>query len=72
MASETARVRKWQTAQDGLEKLYLAESPMPKPGKDEVLVEIRAVSINYRDTEGEGRNNVPRKASSATQCTSSS
>lgn len=53
MSSDTARVRRWQTVQDGLDKMYLTDGPMPTPGEGEVLVEIRAVSINYRDTEGE-------------------
>ncbi|KAK5242244.1 hypothetical protein LTS03_006200 [Exophiala xenobiotica] len=44
-------VHKWQASQDGLENLTRSTGPMPKPGKDEVLVEIHAVSLNYRDTE---------------------
>lgn len=45
--------RKWITAQDGLDKLTLQDAPAPDPpGTDEVLVEIKAVSLNYRDTEG--------------------
>ncbi|KAL8415021.1 hypothetical protein RB594_006014 [Gaeumannomyces avenae] len=51
MSSDTARVRRWQTVQDGLDKMYLTDGPMPTPGENEVLVEIHAVSINYRDTE---------------------
>ncbi|ETI20242.1 hypothetical protein G647_08276 [Cladophialophora carrionii CBS 160.54] len=47
----TDQITAWQTAQDGLDKLTKASFPMPKPGKDEVLVEIHAVSLNYRDTE---------------------
>ncbi|KAL8294475.1 hypothetical protein RB597_007855 [Gaeumannomyces tritici] len=31
--------------------MYLTDGPMPTPGENEVLVEIHAVSINYRDTE---------------------
>lgn len=46
-------VQKWQASQDGLENLTRSRGPMPKPGKDEVLVEIYTVSLNYRDTEGE-------------------
>lgn len=45
------QVKQWQTLQDGLDKVYLSTAPMPTPAKDEVLVEIRAVSLNYRDTE---------------------
>ena len=43
---------KYETAQDGLDKLKKSGCPTPKPGKDEVLVEIPTVSLNYRDTEG--------------------
>ncbi|KAH8894282.1 alcohol dehydrogenase [Thozetella sp. PMI_491] len=45
------QVQQWHTFQDGIEKLTRAAAPMPSPGKDEVLVEIRALSLNYRDTE---------------------
>ncbi|GME50528.1 putative zinc-binding dehydrogenase [Neofusicoccum parvum] len=45
------QIRQWQTLQDGLDKVYQSTAPLPTPGKDEVLVEIRAVSLNYRDTE---------------------
>ena len=44
--------RQWTSNQDGLDKLQLSETSVPQPGKDEVLVEISAVSLNYRDTEG--------------------
>lgn len=44
--------RQWQTRQDGLEKLVQTIGPVPKPGDGEVLVRIKAVSLNYRDTEG--------------------
>ena len=33
----------------GLEALRLVELPMPRPGPGEVLVRIRAVTLNYRD-----------------------
>ncbi|KAJ9157599.1 alcohol dehydrogenase [Pleurostoma richardsiae] len=45
------QVQQWKTNQDGLDKLFLTTTPMPTPGKDEVLVEIHTVSLNYRDTE---------------------
>jgi hypothetical protein len=45
--------RRWVTAQDGLENLRLSYSAMPVPKEGEVLVKVSAVSLNYRDTEGE-------------------
>ncbi|KAB5535186.1 alcohol dehydrogenase [Coniochaeta sp. 2T2.1] len=49
--SPTQSAKKWITRQDGLDKLTLEDATVPEPGADEVLVEIRAVSLNYRDTE---------------------
>ncbi|SPO05471.1 probable alcohol dehydrogenase, zinc-containing [Cephalotrichum gorgonifer] len=49
MADKT--VQQWQTRQDGLENLKLERAPMPVPLKGEVLVRIKAVALNYRDTE---------------------
>lgn len=46
------KIKQWVTGQDGLDKLRMQEVDMPKPGDDEVLVEVSAVSVNYRDTEG--------------------
>ncbi|OIW28816.1 putative alcohol dehydrogenase [Coniochaeta ligniaria NRRL 30616] len=44
--------KKWITLQDGLDNLTLQDATVPdQPGTDEVLVEIHAVSLNYRDTE---------------------
>ena len=45
-------VRKWVTTLKGLDSLYQEEAAMPTPGKGEVLAEVSAVSLNYRDTEG--------------------
>ncbi|KAF2830303.1 NAD(P)-binding protein [Ophiobolus disseminans] len=45
------KIRRWVTGQDGLDKLRLEEMACPTPGEDEVLVEVRSVSLNYRDTE---------------------
>lgn len=45
------KVQQWLTGQDGLDQLRLGEAACPTPGEDEVLVEIRSVSLNYRDTE---------------------
>lgn len=44
--------RQWQTSQDGLDKAFQTSGPVPKPGNGEVLVRVKAVSLNYRDTEG--------------------
>ncbi|KAF2193680.1 NAD(P)-binding protein [Zopfia rhizophila CBS 207.26] len=51
MAQKEVKVKQWVTGQDGLEKLRIEEVDMPVPGEDEVLVEVHAVSLNYRDTE---------------------
>lgn len=45
-------VKQWVSNLKGLDALREQESAMPTPGKGEVLVEIRAVSLNFRDTEG--------------------
>lgn len=42
----------WVTPLEGLDSLRQAEIPMPTPGAGEVLVEVHAVSLNYRDVEG--------------------
>jgi NADPH:quinone reductase-like Zn-dependent oxidoreductase len=46
-------VQQWITPLKGLDSLTRTEAPMPVAGKGEVLVEIRAVSLNYRDVEGQ-------------------
>lgn len=45
-------VKQWLTRQDGLDNLTMGTAPMPSPGKGEVLVKVKAVALNYRDTEG--------------------
>ncbi|CAH0032797.1 unnamed protein product [Clonostachys rhizophaga] len=47
----TAKNRQWTTKQDGLDNLELGETDIPEPKDGEVLVKIKAVSLNYRDTE---------------------
>lgn len=42
-------MKTWQITGTGLESLKLAERPDPTPAAGEVLVRIRAVSLNYRD-----------------------
>ncbi|GFF29989.1 zinc-type alcohol dehydrogenase-like protein C1773.06c [Aspergillus lentulus] len=44
-------IKQWKSNLKGLDSLQQAEAPMPAPGHGEVLVEIYAVSLNYRDTE---------------------
>ncbi|KOC15726.1 putative alcohol dehydrogenase, zinc-containing [Aspergillus flavus AF70] len=46
-----ASIKQWTTPLKGVESLKLTEAPKPAPGKGEVLVEIHAVSLNYRDVE---------------------
>ena len=50
--SSNTEVKRWQTLQDGLDKLFMTTAPMPEAGKEEVVIEIQTVSLNYRDTEG--------------------
>ncbi|KAF2643628.1 NAD(P)-binding protein [Massarina eburnea CBS 473.64] len=45
------KMTQWLTDQDGMDKLRMDETECPVPGEDEVLVEVHAVSLNYRDTE---------------------
>ena len=42
----------WVTAQDGLDKLRLIKTSLPKLGPNEVLVKVHSVALNYRDIEG--------------------
>jgi len=42
-------MRAWQISSFGMQGLELVERPTPAPAAGEVLVGIRAVSINYRD-----------------------
>lgn len=46
--------RQWASTLSGLDSLTFAEAEVPKPKDGEVLVKIRAVALNYRDTEGKG------------------
>lgn len=52
MTALPKKIKQWVTGQDGLDKLRIEEVDLPSPGQDEVLVEVHAVSLNYRDTEG--------------------
>ncbi|PWY91312.1 oxidoreductase [Aspergillus sclerotioniger CBS 115572] len=44
-------IQQWTTDLTGLSSLAQSTAPLPSPGDNEVLVEIRAVSLNYRDIE---------------------
>ncbi|WP_369975601.1 zinc-dependent alcohol dehydrogenase family protein [Xanthomonas bundabergensis] len=48
MAAEFMKA--WQLPTFGMENLELAQRPLPRPGPDELLVKVAAVSLNYRDT----------------------
>lgn len=47
------KMKQWTTGLDGIDKLQMEEADVPSPGEGEVLVKIHAVSLNYRDKEGE-------------------
>ena len=42
-------MQRWELSAFGRENLSLVSVPRPVPGADEVLVEVEAVSLNYRD-----------------------
>ena len=42
-------MRAWQFSSFGLEHLEFVEKPTPTPGPGEVLVGVRAISLNFRD-----------------------
>lgn len=42
-------MRAWQVSSFGIDSLEVVERPTPAPGPGEVLVGVRAVSLNYRD-----------------------
>ncbi|MDX1580622.1 MAG: NAD(P)-dependent alcohol dehydrogenase [Alphaproteobacteria bacterium] len=46
--AETMRV--WLSDEPGHENLMIEERPIPKPGPGEVLLKMKAGSLNYRDT----------------------
>lgn len=43
------QMKRWQLSEFGLENLQLAEVEIPNPAKHEVLIKVKAVSLNYRD-----------------------
>ena len=42
-------MRAWQISSFGVDSLEFVERPTPQPGPGEVLVQVRAISFNYRD-----------------------
>jgi len=44
-----AQMRRWEMDAIGREELVLREVPIPQPGRGEVLVQVAAVALNYRD-----------------------
>lgn len=42
-------MRAWQISSFGIDSLEFVERPTPEPGPGEVLVAIRAISLNFRD-----------------------
>ncbi|WP_195694719.1 zinc-dependent alcohol dehydrogenase family protein [Priestia megaterium] len=42
-------MKAWQLNEFGLENLKMVETPIPTPGPKEILVRVKAVSLNYRD-----------------------
>lgn len=49
MPTETNTMRTWTTRGDGVDALKMQRVPIPRPGPAEVLVQITARSLNYRD-----------------------
>jgi NADPH:quinone reductase-like Zn-dependent oxidoreductase len=43
------KMKVWQLAEWGRQNLELAERDVPRPGPNDVLVRVRAVSLNFRD-----------------------
>jgi NADPH:quinone reductase-like Zn-dependent oxidoreductase len=48
-AGELFPMRAWQVSSFGIDSLEFVERPTPAPGQGEVLIGVRAVSLNYRD-----------------------
>lgn len=46
-------IKQWITPLEGLDSLRQIEVPLGAPGAGQVLVKINAVSLNYRDVEGQ-------------------
>jgi hypothetical protein len=48
-------MQRWELSAFGRENLPLVSVPRPVPGADEVLVEVEAVSLNFRGNSSELR-----------------
>jgi NADPH:quinone reductase-like Zn-dependent oxidoreductase len=53
-------MKQWFSDLSGLDSLKQVTADVPEPGADEVLVKIHAVSLNYRDVEGQPAMLTPR------------
>jgi len=42
-------MKAWQLSRFAFEALGMAELPIPKPGANQILLKVNAVSLNYRD-----------------------
>jgi NADPH:quinone reductase-like Zn-dependent oxidoreductase len=42
-------MKAWQVTEWGRQNLHVVERPIPRPGHGEVLIRMRAVSLNFRD-----------------------
>src|SRR3974377_2098372 len=49
MQTKEDSMRAWQISSFGIDSLEFVEKPTPTPGPGEVLVGVRAISMNYRD-----------------------
>lgn len=45
----TQTMKAWQRQGMGLDKILKTELPIPTPKRDEILIKVKAVSLNYRD-----------------------
>lgn len=52
-ASIPKTMKQWITDYTGVQNLIQETAAVPQPGEGEVLVKVHAVSINFRDVEGE-------------------
>ena len=45
------KTKQWETGLDGIQNLKFVERSIAQPADDEILVKIKAVSLNYKDGE---------------------